>query len=165
MARLYVDSQLLRTVFFQEWFGKPVFLYWFYYACLKIRKGQWTIWLVVLVWFFPIVLCTECLFTNGTKDENIASHQDYLESCTMAHMKDAEKLFLCTSPFDFLPIFCISALSWTFYMKSPTPQICHRDSPFSKEQGIWFIKHSATMNATQLCQAFVVQFLDRAKHI
>ena len=36
---------------------------------------------------------TVCLFSNETKDDNIASHQDYVESCTMAHMRDAEKLF------------------------------------------------------------------------
>ena len=72
--------------------------------------------------------------------------------------------FLCTFSFDYLSIFCLSALSWTFNMKLPTPRIRYRNFTFSKEQQIWLIKHSATMNVTQLCQAFFVQFLDRTKH-
>ena len=41
------------------------------------------------VWFGS----TLCLSSNATKYESIAPHQDYVESRTIAHMRDDEKLF------------------------------------------------------------------------
>ena len=89
----------------------------------------------------------------------------------MAHTEPLEyklnwkTVFLCTIYFYFLPLSCLSAQSWTFDMKSPIPPICRRNSPFNitKTRKYGWLKHSATMGATQLRRAFVTNFLGSAK--
>ena len=63
-------------------------------------------------------ICTVCLFSNETKDENIALHQDYVKSCTIAHMRDTEKLQQCNY------VMLSSSSSWT---GQNTPQLLFDD--------------------------------------
>ena len=48
---------------------------------------------VALSWGGGVFGGTLCSSSNATKYESIAPHQDYVESRTIAHMRDDEKLF------------------------------------------------------------------------